>query len=156
MSEALIFTPTNLQYDDRFFIELQVQYMKILSSNLGRTCCVQFLYTTCSPMFCKRRASDKDLPVCTKAFWTKFSFCCLKFLVQVNLCQKLLCLHQLTHNINTDCSLFMKIVSSEYLQNMLSTQIVVFVLIVRTILVHNMFCRCCELLKKIYLYKKVP
>ena len=48
--------------------------------------------------------------------------------VQVNLCQKLLFLHQLTHNMMTDCSLFMKIVSSEYLQNMLCTQIVVFVL----------------------------
>ena len=47
---------------------------------------------------------------------------------QVNLCQKLLFLHQLTHNMTTDCSLFMKIVSSEYLQNMLCTQIVVFVL----------------------------
>ena len=48
--------------------------------------------------------------------------------VQVNVCQKLLFLHQLTHNMTTDCSLFMKIVSSEYLQNMLCTQIVVFVL----------------------------
>ena len=48
--------------------------------------------------------------------------------VQVNLCQKLLFLHQLTHNMMTNCSLFMKIVSSEYLQNMLCTQIVVFVL----------------------------
>ena len=36
---------------------------------------------------------------------------------------------------------------------MLCTQIVVFVLLTfRTILVHNMFCRCCELLKNIYLY----
>ena len=51
-----------------------------------------------------------------------------KWKVQVNLCQKLLFLHQLTHNMMTDCSLFMKIVSSEYLQNMLCTQIVVFVL----------------------------
>ena len=49
-------------------------------------------------------------------------------LVQVNLCQKLLFLHQLTHNMTTDCALFMKIVSSEYLQNMLCTQIVVCVL----------------------------
>jgi hypothetical protein len=48
--------------------------------------------------------------------------------VQVNLCQKLLFLHQLTHNMMTDCSLFMKIVSSEYLRNMLCTQIVVFAL----------------------------
>ena len=32
LSEALIFALTNPQYDDRFFIELQVQYMKIASS----------------------------------------------------------------------------------------------------------------------------
>jgi hypothetical protein len=43
-------------------------------------------------------------------------------------CQKLLFLHQLTHNITNDCSLFIKIVSSEYLQNMLCTQIAIFVL----------------------------
>jgi hypothetical protein len=57
LSEALVFASTNPQYDDRFFIELQVQYMKIPSSNLGRTCCIQKLfltfrtniYTTCSP-----------------------------------------------------------------------------------------------------------
>ena len=49
LSEALIFASTNQQYDGRLIIELQVQYMKIPSSNLGRTCCVQFLYTTCSP-----------------------------------------------------------------------------------------------------------
>ena len=29
----------------------------------------------------------------------------LKLLLQVNLCQKLLFLHQLTHNMTTDCSL---------------------------------------------------
>ena len=34
------------KYDDRLFIELQVQYMKIPSSNLGRTCCVQKLFRT--------------------------------------------------------------------------------------------------------------
>ena len=72
-------------------------------------------------------------------------------LVQVNLCQKLLFLHQVTNNMTTDCSLSMKMLSSEYLQNMLCTQIVVFVLTFRTILLHNMFCRCSELLKKIYL-----
>ena len=37
LSEALIFASTNPQYDDRLFIELQVQCMKIPSSNLGRT-----------------------------------------------------------------------------------------------------------------------
>ena len=40
LSEALIFASTNPQYDNRLFIELQVQYMKIPSSNLERTCCV--------------------------------------------------------------------------------------------------------------------
>ena len=32
MSEALIFASTNPQYDNRLFIELPVQYMKIPSS----------------------------------------------------------------------------------------------------------------------------
>ena len=72
LSEALIFASTSPQYDDRLFIELQVQYMKIPSSNLGRTCCVQKLFLTFitifvhnmfSPCPAKRRASDKDLPV---------------------------------------------------------------------------------------------
>ena len=35
MSEALIFASTNPQYDDRLFIDLQVQYMKTTSSELG-------------------------------------------------------------------------------------------------------------------------
>jgi hypothetical protein len=72
LSEPLIFASTNPKYDDRLFIELQVQYMKISSSNLGRTCCVQklfptfrtiFLHNMFSPCSAKRRASDKDLPV---------------------------------------------------------------------------------------------
>ena len=33
LSEDLIFASTNPQYDDRLFIELQVQQMKIPSSN---------------------------------------------------------------------------------------------------------------------------
>ena len=37
LSEALIFSSTIPQYDDRLLIELQAQYMKIPSSNLGRT-----------------------------------------------------------------------------------------------------------------------
>ena len=55
------------KYDDRLFIELQVQYMKIPSSNLGRTCCVQKLFLTFRtifvstqnvlPMFCKKKSS---------------------------------------------------------------------------------------------------
>ena len=40
LSEALIFESSKPQYKDRLFIELQVQYMKIPSSNLGRTCFV--------------------------------------------------------------------------------------------------------------------
>ena len=61
-----------MKYDDRLFIELQVQYMKIPRSNLGRTCCLEKLFLTFrtifvhnifSPRSAKRRASDKDLPV---------------------------------------------------------------------------------------------
>ena len=72
LSEALIFASTNPQYDDRLFIELQVQYMKIPNSNLGRTCCEQKLFLTFRTFFvhnlffpcsAKRRASDKDIPV---------------------------------------------------------------------------------------------
>ena len=72
LSEALYFASTNPQYDDRLFIEIQVQYMKIPSSNLGRTYCVQKLFLTFrtifvhnmfSPCSAKWRASDKDLPV---------------------------------------------------------------------------------------------
>ena len=48
MSEALIFASTNPQYDNRLFIELPVQYMKIPSlehgENTRRTCCVQKLF----------------------------------------------------------------------------------------------------------------
>jgi len=72
LSEALIFASTKPQYDDRLFIELQVQYMKIPSLNLERACCVQKLFPTFRTIFvhnmfsscsAKRRASDKDLPV---------------------------------------------------------------------------------------------
>ena len=72
LSEALIFASTNPQYDHILVIELQIQYMKIPSSNLGKTCCVQKLFLTFrtifvhnmfSPYSAKRRASDKDLPV---------------------------------------------------------------------------------------------
>ena len=75
-SEALIFASTNPKYVDRLFIELQVQYMKIPRSNLGRTCCVEKLFLTFRTIFvhnmfapcsAKRRASDKDLPVCSIA-----------------------------------------------------------------------------------------
>ena len=54
-SEALILASTNPQYDKRLFIELQVQNMKIASSEhvvyINCSECQnkkQFLYTTCS------------------------------------------------------------------------------------------------------------
>ena len=70
------------KYDNRLFIELQVQYMKIPSSNLGRTCCVQKLFLTFRTIFVhnmifpcssKRRASDKDLPVNLTAMYSILS-----------------------------------------------------------------------------------
>ena len=44
LSEALIFASKNPQYDDRLFIELQVQYMKIASSE-------HVIYTNCFFVF---------------------------------------------------------------------------------------------------------
>ena len=38
LSEALIFVPTNPQYDSTLFIELHVQYMKIPSSEIIQNC----------------------------------------------------------------------------------------------------------------------
>ena len=40
LSEALIFASTNPEYDNRLFIELQFQYMKIPGLNHRRMCCV--------------------------------------------------------------------------------------------------------------------
>ena len=68
--------------------------------------------------------------------------------VQVNLCQKLLFLHQLTHNMTTDCSLIYQISTSKLqAQNMgrtCSGHNLFFVLFLtfRTISVHNMFSLC--------------
>ena len=49
-SEALIFESTNPQYDKRLFIELQIQYMKIASSECQKTNKKQFVYTSCSEL----------------------------------------------------------------------------------------------------------
>ena len=58
-SEALILTSTNQQYDKRLFIELQVQYMKIASSEhvvyINCSECQnknkkQFVYIRCSEL----------------------------------------------------------------------------------------------------------
>ena len=44
-SEVLIFASTNPQYDDRLFVELQVQYMKIASSEHAQTVlCTQIVF----------------------------------------------------------------------------------------------------------------
>ena len=67
------------------------------------------------------------IAICEKSLW--FFICFGSFSVQVNLCKKLLFLHQLTHNMTTDCSLnkkvqYMKIPSSEHGENKLCTWIV--------------------------------
>ena len=65
LTEALIFVSTNPQYDDRLFIELQVQYMKIPSSEHGENMlCTEIVLEIqnnfCTqhilPMFCKRKS----------------------------------------------------------------------------------------------------
>ena len=43
MPEALIISSTNPQYDNRLFFELQDQYMKIPSSNMGE----HVVYSNC-------------------------------------------------------------------------------------------------------------
>jgi hypothetical protein len=65
--------------------------------------------------------------------------------IQVNLCQKLLFLHQLTHNMTTDCLLnykfnkYVKIPSSNLGRTCCVQKLV---LTFRTIFVHNMFSPC--------------
>ena len=46
-SETLILASTNPQYDKRLFIELQVQYMKILSQILSSEHVVYINYSEC-------------------------------------------------------------------------------------------------------------
>ena len=70
LSEAHILASTNPQYNDRLFIELQVQYMKIPSSNLGRTCCVQKLFLTFRTIF----VLNKFSPCSAKRFTCKKFF----------------------------------------------------------------------------------
>ena len=65
LSEALIFASTNPQYDDRLFIELQVQHIKIPSSEHGENMlCTEivsdiqnnFCTQLVLPMFCKKKS----------------------------------------------------------------------------------------------------
>ena len=71
LSEALILASTNPQYKDRLFIELQVQYVKIPSSEYGENMsCTEivsdiqnnFCTQHVLPMFCKN-----------KNFWQRFT-----------------------------------------------------------------------------------
>ena len=64
LSEALIFASSNSQYDNRLFIELQVQYMEISSSNLLCTEIVSDIQNNFCvlAMFCKK-----------KSFWQRFT-----------------------------------------------------------------------------------
>ena len=63
LSEALIFASTNPQYDDRLFIELQVQYVKIPNSeHQENMLCTEIVFDIqnnfCTqhvlPMYCKK------------------------------------------------------------------------------------------------------
>ena len=65
LSEAVIFASTNRQYDDRLFIELHVQYMRITSSEHGENMlCTETVFDIqnnfCTqhvlPMFCKKKS----------------------------------------------------------------------------------------------------
>ena len=58
LSEALIFTPTNPRYDDRLFIELQGQYMKIPSSEHGEN-------MLCTKIVLNVKTKQKHQLVCT-------------------------------------------------------------------------------------------
>ena len=77
LSENLISASTNPQYDDRLFIELQVQYMKIPSSEHGENMlCTEIVFDIqnnfCTqhvlPMLCKN-----------KSFWQRFTCMFIKF-----------------------------------------------------------------------------
>ena len=75
----------------------------------------------------KVRESQKLLFLSLHNFSNKRSKKFAYLILQVNLCQKLLFLHQLTHNMMTDCSFielqdqYMKIPWSEHVENMLCT-----------------------------------
>ena len=59
LSKALIFASTNPQYDDRLFTELQVEYMKIPSSQHGEN------------MLCTEIVFDIQNNFCTQHFLQK-------------------------------------------------------------------------------------
>ena len=57
LSEALIFASTNPQYDGRLFIELQVQYMKIPSSEHGENMLCREIVFDIQNNFCTQHVS---------------------------------------------------------------------------------------------------
>jgi hypothetical protein len=56
LSESLIFASTNPQYEDSLVNELQVQYMKIPSSEHGENIQNNFCTQHVLPMFCKKKS----------------------------------------------------------------------------------------------------
>ena len=85
LSEALILASTNPQYDNRLFIELQVQYVhenSKLKPGENMLCTeivsdIQYIFYSCTqlvlPMYCKK-----------KSFWQRFTFTWLKVCLQMN------------------------------------------------------------------------
>ena len=69
--EALVFASTNPRYDDRLFIELQVQYMKIPSSEHGENMLCTEIVFEIQNNFCTHDVllmfSKK------KSFWQRFT-----------------------------------------------------------------------------------
>ena len=98
LSEALIFASINPQYDDKLFIELRVQCMKIPSSEHGENMlCTEIVFyiqnSLCAqhvlPMFCKNKSLTYKSHSVTKMeiillqektslFWTKTHFVTVK------------------------------------------------------------------------------
>ena len=76
LSEALIFASTNPQYDDRLFIELRVQYMKIASSEHAQN----MLYTQI--VFC----FDIQNNLCTQHILS-LEFSCTQLVIQWTICR---------------------------------------------------------------------
>ena len=65
-----------------------------------------------------------------------------KKLIQVNLCQNLLFLHQLTHNTTKDCSLIYQFLHENYKLRTCCVHKLFFVFTFKIIYVHNMFWAC--------------
>ena len=110
------------QYDDRLFIELPVQYMKIASSEHGKNMlCTRIVFLVLfwhSEQLMYNGFGWSELK-CVSCFCIEVA-CYLSNIVPAEtLCQKLLYLHQLTHNMTRDCSLNYKFKTCKFqAQNM--------------------------------------